>query len=111
MGATVGGQILDRVNCRLYMAVVLMFFGAMIIALPWAYDFLSLMALAAVMGLFQGALDCGKIILNLFYYQHVLTKSSHRFCERKMSKMLSAHELQLNSVFAIEFTKAVYCAC
>ena len=90
VGATVGGQILDRVNCRLYMAVVLMFFGAMIIALPWAYDFLSLTALAAVMGLFQGALDCGKMILNLFYYQHVLTKSRHRFCEKSIENVTSS---------------------
>ena len=59
VGAITGGQILDRINCRLYMAIVLLFFGAMIIALPWATNFVSLMALAVVLGLFEGALDCG----------------------------------------------------
>ena len=34
VGAISVGHILDRVNCRLYMAVILLFFGAMIIALP-----------------------------------------------------------------------------
>lgn len=63
IGAVVGGQILDRVNCRVYMATVVMFFGAMIIALPWANSFMSLMALTLVLGLFMGALDCGNFTI------------------------------------------------
>ena len=61
-GATIAGQVLDHINCRIYLAWVLLFFGALVIILPWAYNFITLMCIAAVLGVFGGLLDCGESI-------------------------------------------------
>ncbi len=66
-GAIIGGQILDHVNYRIYMALVLLIFGGMVITLPVANSFLTLMCIAAVLGLFEGAVDCGE---SLYVLKH-----------------------------------------
>ncbi len=52
-GAIIGGQVLDHINCRIYLAGVFFFFGALIIVLPWADNFVTLMSLAAILGPFD----------------------------------------------------------
>ncbi len=79
-GATIAGQVLDRINCRTYLALVLLFFGALVIILPWAHNATTLMCIASVLGLFEGALDCGeslsllqakKFLLSLVIFRHI----------------------------------------
>ncbi len=55
-GTIIGDQVLHRINCRIYLAAVLFFFGTFIIILLWANNFVTLMCIAAILGLFEGAL-------------------------------------------------------
>ena len=51
---------MDRYNCRLYLAIVLFCFGIMTALVPVASSFVELIVISVVLGVFSGALDCGK---------------------------------------------------
>ncbi len=75
-GAIIGGQILDRVNYRIYLALVLLIFGSLVIILPWANSFSTLMCIAAVLGLFEGAIDCGE-----YFYDPRVVSNRYSYSE------------------------------
>ena len=55
-----GGYFLDKFNCRLIFAVELFGLGVMTAVLPLANNFVELMAVSAILGIFCGATDCGE---------------------------------------------------
>ena len=56
-----GGYFLDKYNCRLYLAIVLLCFGILIAIIPVARNLVELIVISVVLGIFSGALDCGEL--------------------------------------------------
>ena len=52
---------MDKYNCRLYLAIVLLCFGILIAIIPVARNLVELIVISVVLGIFGGALDCGEL--------------------------------------------------
>ena len=56
-----GGYLLDKYNCRLYLALVLLCFGILTALIPVGRNFVELIVISFILGIFGGALDCGEL--------------------------------------------------
>ena len=56
-----GGYLLDKYNCRLYLALVLLCFGILTALVPVGRNFVELIVISVILGIFGGALDCGEL--------------------------------------------------
>ncbi len=55
-----GGVFLDKFNCRLVLAFILLGMGVMASVIPLASNFTELLVISVILGVFAGALDCGR---------------------------------------------------
>ncbi len=54
------GLFLDRFNCRLVLAFILLGLGVMMSVVPLASNFTELLVISVILGMFGGGTDCGK---------------------------------------------------